>query len=148
MKLAVRRHVFYRNRSLGSACALACAVRRLAERTTNVRAIVRHTAVSGEGAGKSTRGACAPQFICSAFMRLVINPINLPGSIALMTANQNAVFELQVPFSVCPRFFVPPISGKHVRAALIDDFAANFFALKMPIFRTKNQGTYRRSKSS
>ena len=40
---------------LGSARALACPVRRLAERNGS------RGRVSGEGAGNSTRGACAPQ---------------------------------------------------------------------------------------
>src|SRR6267143_6311881 len=42
-------------RVLGSARALACPVRRPAERNGSRRRI------SGEGAGNSTRGACAPQ---------------------------------------------------------------------------------------
>jgi len=45
----------------GSACALACNIRRLAECTTNACDILHVKEVSGEGAGNSTRGACAPQ---------------------------------------------------------------------------------------
>jgi error-prone DNA polymerase len=45
----------------GSACALACNIRRLAECTTNARDILHVKEVSGEGAGNSTRGACASQ---------------------------------------------------------------------------------------
>src|SRR5437870_1822525 len=47
--------------TLGSARALACNIRRLAECIMNVREIVQDGRVSGEGAGNSTRGACAPQ---------------------------------------------------------------------------------------
>jgi error-prone DNA polymerase len=45
----------------GSACALACNIRHLAECTTNVRDILHVKEVSGEGTVNSTRGACAPQ---------------------------------------------------------------------------------------
>ena len=45
----------------GSACALACNIRRLAECTTNTHDILHVKEVSGEGAGNSTRRACAPQ---------------------------------------------------------------------------------------
>jgi hypothetical protein len=44
-----------RSFSLGSARALACTVRRLAERNVLIRN------VSGEGAGNGTRGTCAPR---------------------------------------------------------------------------------------
>jgi error-prone DNA polymerase len=45
---------------LGSTRALACNIRRLAECTTNACDILHVKEVSGEGAGNSTRGACAP----------------------------------------------------------------------------------------
>src|SRR5207249_8267184 len=61
---------------LGSARGLACNIRRLAECTTSVREIFHHREVSGEGAGTSTRGACAPRspadrarFLIDAFGR-------------------------------------------------------------------------------
>ena len=46
---------------LGSACVLACNIRRLAGCTTNAHDILHVKEVSGEGAGNSTRRACAPQ---------------------------------------------------------------------------------------
>ena len=45
----------------GSACVLACNIRRLAECTTNAHDILHVKEVSGEGAGNSARRACAPQ---------------------------------------------------------------------------------------
>jgi len=61
---------------LGSARGLACNIRRLAECTTRVRKIFQSGEISGEGAGNSTRGACAPQnladrarFLVNAFGR-------------------------------------------------------------------------------
>jgi error-prone DNA polymerase len=60
----------------GSGCARACNIRRLAECTTNARDILHVKEVSGEGAGNSTRGTCAPQnspdraqFLVDAFGR-------------------------------------------------------------------------------
>src|SRR6266853_5269381 len=54
---------------------------------------------------------------------LVIYPVHLPGSLSFMNANQITAFQLQVPFSARPRFFVPPISGKQIRPALFDDLS-------------------------
>jgi len=45
----------------GSARALACNIRRLAECTTNAGEILQRVRFPGEGAGNSTRRACAPQ---------------------------------------------------------------------------------------
>ena len=50
-----------------------------------------------------------------------------------MSAHEFTVFELDVPLSAGPRFFVPPISRKQKRPALIDDLAGNVAALKMSI---------------
>ena len=89
--------------------------------------------VSGEGAGNSMRGSCAPQIERDAFA-LIINPIELPLAVALVTTHHNAAVQLQVPFGARPGCLVPPVSGNQIRAPLIDDFAANFFTLKMPVF--------------
>src|SRR6267143_2853533 len=51
-------------RILGSARALACNIRRLAECTTTVREIFQPKEISGEGAGNSTRGRVrSPEFL-------------------------------------------------------------------------------------
>jgi len=46
---------------LGSARASRAAFGALAKCTSNDNQISHHTRLSGEGAGNSTRGACAPQ---------------------------------------------------------------------------------------
>ena len=51
--------------------------------------------VSGEGAGNSMRGSCAPQIERDAFA-LIINPIELPLAVALVTTHHNAAVQLQV----------------------------------------------------
>src|SRR4029453_4709942 len=73
---------------------------------------------------------------------LVIHPIQLPSSFTFMSENQFSTPQLQIPLCARPRFFIPPVSGKQIWAALLDDFATNFFALKMPIFRSKNGTRY------
>src|SRR5438105_15796920 len=55
----------------------------------------------------------------------VIYPIQLPGPLTFMSENQFSSLQLQIPLGADPRFFIPPISGKQIRAALIDDFATN-----------------------
>src|ERR1700726_2473727 len=77
---------------------------------------------------------------------LVIDPIDLPSALRFMSANQTGVLQLQVPFHPCPRFFVPPIPGKKIRAAAITNFAGNFFALKILPVRDEERCVRRWSK--
>src|SRR6266478_3985977 len=66
----------------------------------------------------------------------VINPIHIPSSpchavalrrrVAFVHANEFTILQLHIPFGACPGFFVPPISGKKIRAALLDDFFQKF----------------------
>ena len=48
-----------------------------------------------------------------------------------MNANQITAFQVHIPFGARPGFFVPPISGKKIRPALIDDFSRNFRTANM-----------------
>ena len=69
----------------GSARALACRIRRLAECTTNVEEILQAQRFSGGGAGNSTRGACAPQQYNKPFRKFrQLVPLN--GALSLLTA--------------------------------------------------------------
>src|SRR6266436_8827395 len=72
---------------------------------------------------------------------LVIYPVHLPGSpchavglrrwVSFMNANQITAFQLHIPFSARPGFFVPPISGKQIGAALLDDLSVQICTSNM-----------------
>ena len=57
---------------------------------------------------------------------LVVNTINFPNSLSLMSINEFPILQLQIPFGARPGFFAPPVSGKQIWPALIDDFSGNF----------------------
>src|ERR1051326_152173 len=78
----------------------------------------------------------------------VIDAVEFPSGVRFMRSNELALLQLHVPLRPGPRFFVPPISGKQIRALLIHNFAANFLALEMPMFRNKNRRLRRRPKSA
>src|SRR5262249_36258273 len=63
--------------------------------------------------------------------RLVIDSIHLPSSLAFVHANEFTILQLQIPFGAYPGFFVPPISSKKIRTALIADFSRNFRTANM-----------------
>src|SRR3954447_24775213 len=57
---------------------------------------------------------------------LIINSIQFPSSLRFVTPNHFGVLQLQIPLDAAPRFFVPPVSGKQIRTALIDYFPEHF----------------------
>src|ERR1700682_3629271 len=86
--------------TLGRARALACNMRRLAEWITNVREIVQAERVSSEGAGNSTRGACAPQQ-CNESFRILLQLVPLNCTLSLLTAQMRLRQQLAQIFVTC-----------------------------------------------
>src|SRR5438309_11883254 len=80
----------------------------------------------------------------------VIYPIQLPGPLTFMSENQFSSLQLQIPPGADPRFFIPPISGKQIRAALIDDFATNICTANVrgPVCTQHDRSRYCWPKSS
>src|ERR1700731_2207384 len=94
------------------------------------------------------RVCSTPQLLNFSTILSVIDSVHFPNPFGFMSANQIAILELHVVLGAGPRFFVPPISGKQKRPALLDDFAGNVPALKMSMFRSKHRRSRSRPKPS
>src|SRR5580700_7901798 len=84
----------------------------------------------------------------TACAALIVNPVDLPVTVAFMCAHELVVLELYVVLGAGPRFFVPPISREQKRSALIDNLAADFVTLEISMVGNKNRRSRRRPKSS
>src|SRR6185369_1287987 len=81
---------------------------------------------------------------------LIINPIDLPRSLRFVTPEHFTIIQLKIPLCVSPRFFVPPVSGKKIWAALRDDFFGLFGTANVCrcIFILQDRGRYCRPKAA
>jgi hypothetical protein len=67
-----------------------------------------------------------------------------------MNTNKLSILQLEVPFCVRPRFFIPPISGNKIRAAMLNDVSSKFWAPNVCGFVSiqQNRRRFCRPKSS
>src|ERR1700693_2779625 len=65
--------------------------------------------------------------------RSVIHTIQFPSVACFMRAHELTVFQLHVPLRAGPRFFVPPISRKQKRTALLNNLSPDLVALQITL---------------